>query len=310
MTDGKKTDVPGAPLDDSVPTETPKLLQQDLGLDRRAPRPVPGFDQLKPLPPALRPDLKATTPFFPSPAKPSAQPPEYANTVISERKDPPSPMDFAKTVPSAANPVLAKIQADERAARERLVAERQLAERTALEKAANERLVADRAATGLRSPAVPAPRAPDPSLLRTDPVRLMSPQAQAARPQPLRQPLASRPLDPTPRGQEVTTDPMPREAVPPAGVQLPAQTVVQRGPGAAAAVPKTDPMQQPDVAAAMARAPAPSNAPLPPSRVAIPPPSPLAPRPPASRPPAPTERTEISRPAPMAGPATQGEIPR
>lgn len=116
MSDEKKTGVPGAPLDDSVPSETPSLLQRELGLDRRRTIPAtPG-------------------PFVPS----SPLGAEYAPTVVSPRRDVgaipgpvpsaptsvPATSPFAKTVASATNPVLAKIQATERQVAERLIAER------------------------------------------------------------------------------------------------------------------------------------------------------------------------------------------
>jgi hypothetical protein len=78
VTDGKKPDAPGA-----------------------VPPPVPDAN------------LKATTPYYPSPAQlKDARKPEYANTVIAPNP-PPAPFELSKTQPSMANPVLAKLQAVE-----------------------------------------------------------------------------------------------------------------------------------------------------------------------------------------------------
>lgn|GEM_PF-248367 len=225
MSEGKKTDGSGFPLDDSVPSETPKLLQHN---------------------------LKQTAPYYPSPAKVKEAsgehpvPIEYAATAMSKALAVPATaaFDFAKTQPSAANPLLAKLQAEEKAA-----VEKQLAAA---------RAAASRPPVPTQGPGVAAPRPagqPDLSPL-----------------QRLRQPLASRPLGPpvpTPvstRSPDVITDPLPRGGVPPAVAQSKpsAPTVVQRPPQAA---PKTDPMQSPDVLAAISA-----------NRVAIPPPAPLPPR--------------------------------
>lgn len=310
MSDGKKTDVPGAPLDDSVPTETPKLLQQDLGLDRRAPRPVPTY-QLQPsgAPPTLA-NLKTTTPYFPTPAKVRelSNPdlgPAFAPTVIKDRQAPPSPLDYARTQPATANPLLPKP-----------------------------------GSPGVAAPRAPLPpgKRPDPSLLQTDPIRTSQPAVPAAqRPAPLRQQLGSRPLAPpvaTPalatKAPDVVTEPMPRSAVPAArpGLDPMLTRTVHDVPTrempkiAALAIQRTEvsrpmaqlplpPIERTEVSRPMALPPAPApEARTDLSRALVPPPGvPISSQPPTqvSRPPpgvplaaAPPAPTDLSRPPGVA----------
>jgi uncharacterized RDD family membrane protein YckC len=299
----EKKNLSGKPLNDSVPSETPKILQQDLGLDRRAARPAAP-------PPVQSPSVALgdeedpkTTPFIPSLAtlrQATRQTAELDRAKLTTQPDPvPASSPFAKTVLSPTNPVLAKIQAAEKAAHERAVAERANADRVAAELRASVRSIAER--TGGQPPPtrppVPtqaastatvltrAPQAPRPPQPPTQPgAQPLSTGPAAPTAQLLRQSLGSRPIAPG----ELMTDPMVR--LPKAEAPSTA-TVLTRAPQ-----PSGDATSL--IRPAELTAQLPVNSPIALSGIAIPPPPPVGRTPARSRP-----NEPVARAAPTGSPA-------